>query len=116
MAPAKKSTFMSTLALLPVSSKPWEQLFPSSIFHLFMQEGEGREAAGGLGLASSWALCPELVYPEVVSGCGVTANGADALETQIRPGPTAAVFPPRCQSLPFCICLFLIEEVSKDST
>lgn len=52
-----------------------------------MQEGEGRGAAGGLGLASSWALSPEAVYPEVAAGCGVTANREDTLETQILPGP-----------------------------
>lgn len=81
-----------------------------------MQEGEGRGAAGGLGLASSWALSPEAVYPEVAAGCGVTANREDTLETQILPGPTAAVFPLRCQPLPLCICLLFTEEVSKDST
>lgn len=84
---------MSTL--LPVSSKPWEPPFASRIFHLFMQGGEGREAADGLGLAPSWALPPEVVYPEVASGCGVTAEREDALETQILPGPAAAVFPLR---------------------
>lgn len=70
-----------------------------------MQEGEGREAAGGLGLGPSWALPPEVVYPEGTPGCGVPANREDALETQILPGPTAAVFPLRCQPLPFCIFL-----------
>lgn len=62
-----------------------------------MQE-EGREGAGGLGLASSWALPLEVVYPEVASGCGVTANREDALETRILSGPTAAVFPLRCHN------------------
>lgn len=94
----QESTFMSTLTLLPVSSKPWEELFASIIFHLFMQEGEGREGAGGLGLASRWALPLEVVYPGVASGCGVAANREDALETQILSGPTAVVFPLRCHN------------------
>lgn len=83
---------MATLALLPVPSKPWEQLFASSIFHFFMQEGEGRAGAGGLGLASTWALPLGVVYPEVVSGCEVTANREDALETQILSGPLLLFF------------------------